>query len=615
MKLGDSTNFLLWSFSLTLPIVVGLPIFREYRAAAPLQQLEQELKSISVLVRGRREPSTNPVILGIDDTSLSLDVYLTEEERSQSPLLQMMGPWPWPRSLQAELAAFVLERGARGVVFNIIFASPSAYGPEDDQYFEQRLEPWKRQITLAADLERSSQNGVDQQNLIMPIWQWPNIGITTLLLSNRGQALAIPGQRWKLKELATLPKPHPDALAFVANQHPPSQSPLDLPFVGGEGSWPVIPAWQIEKISDDFWQDRLVLIGVTSSAMGHQQETPFGPLSGSEVQAVAIAAVADGNGVLPVSPFLETIFFFSWTSIALFFLHRAKSTRTIITTASTLFLFSIVAAGISWIGFNAWLAQAPILTALLLGSGTRGAQLWLKEQRERNDLRRVLDRRVSPRLLKKILKDPEKLGTQLVGQKCQCVVLFTDLVGFTSLSAQLEPESLFKLLNQYFDGLSKAVIDENGLLDKFIGDALMAEFGIPESRGNLQEALAAIRAAVQMQSSLEKLNQLLRSENRPTLSQGIGLHFGEVIAGNLGSENRMEFTVIGSTVNVASRLEGLTRRFSDYPILISGELRELLGNAVETIDLGPQMVKGWPEPVQVHGLIRLHKQKTHPEQS
>ena len=608
MRWRDSTNFLLWSFSLAIPIVLGLPIFREYRAAAPLQQLEQELKSISMLIRGEREPSSNPVIIGIDDISLSLDVYLTEEERSQSPLLQMMGPWPWPRSLQAELAAFALERGARGVIFNIIFATPSAYGPEDDQYFQQRLEPWKSRISLAADLERISQNGIDQRNLIMPIWQWPNIGITTLLLSNRGQALAIPGEDWKLKELKTLPKPHPVALAYVANQHPPHQSPLDLPFVGGHGSWPVIPAWQIEEMSDDFWQDRLVLIGVTSPAMGHQQETPFGPISGVEVQAVAIAAVADGTGVLPVPPLLETIFLLSWISTALFFLHRAKSTKAVIATASILFLLSTTAAGISWIGFNLWLAQAPILTALLLGSGTRGTQFWIKEQRERNDLRRVLDRRVSPRLLKKILKDPEKLGTQLIGQKCECIVLFTDLVGFTSLSAQLEPESLFKLLNQYFDGLSKAVINENGLLDKFIGDALMAEFGIPESRGNLQEALAAIRAAVQMQSSLEELNQLLRSENRPTLSQGIGLHFGEVIAGNLGSKNRLEFTVIGATVNVASRLEGLTRRFSDYPILISGELRNLLGDAVETINLGPQMVKGWPDPVVVHGLIRLHEQ-------
>ena len=605
MTWGKLLNSWAWPVALVAPIVIGLPAFRDHKAFEPLQQLEQEVKSLFAIIRGERQPSESPVILAIDDTSLALETLLTEEERSQSPLLQSMGPWPWPRSLQAELAAFALERGAKGVIFNIIFANPSAYGPEDDQYFLKRLEPWKNKITLAADLERSTKNGIAQRKLVMPIWPWPNIGMTTLLLSKRGQVLAIPGERWTSTELQTLPTPHPDALAFVANQHPPSQSALDLPFIGGQGSWPMIPAWQIEDMSDDFWQDRLVLIGVTSSAMGHQQETPFGPLSGAEVQAVAIAAVADDTGVLPVPPLLEAIFFFSWASTALFFLHRAKSTRAVIATASTLLLLSTLAAGISWVRFNLWLTQAPILTALLFSSSTRGTQNWLKEQRERSDLRRVLDRRISPNLLKKILKDPEKLGTQLVGQKCRCIVLFTDLVGFTSLSAELDPESLFQLLNQYFDGLSKAVLNENGLLDKFIGDALMAEFGIPESRGHFQEALAAVRAAVQMQSSLDQLNQRLVSENRPTLSQGIGLHFGEVIAGNLGSENRLEYTVIGATVNVASRLEGLTRRFSDHPILISGELRELLGQAVETIDLGPQMVKGWPKPVQVHGLIRL----------
>jgi len=607
VKWGKLFNSWAWPVALVAPIVIGLPAFRTYKAFEPLQQLEQEIKSLFAIIRGEREPSASPVILAIDDTSLALETLLTEEERGQSPLLQSMGPWPWPRSLQAELAAFVLERGAKGVIFNIIFANPSAYGPEDDQYFLKRLEPWKNQITLAADLERSTQNGVAQRKLVMPIWPWPNIGMTTLLLSKRGQVLAIPGERWTSQELKSLPTPHPDALAFVANQHPPSQSALDLPFIGGQGGWPAIPAWQIEEMSDDFWQDRLVLIGVTSSAMGHQQETPFGPLSGAEVQAVAIAAVADGTGVLPMAPILETVFLFSWTGAALLSLHGARSSRAVVITTFALCLFSAVVAGVSWIGFHRWLAQAPVLAAALLGSSTRGTQLWLKEQRERNDLRRVLDRRISPNLLKKILKDPDKLGTQLVGQKCQCVVLFTDRVGFTSLSAELDPESLFQLLNQYFDGLSKAVLNENGLLDKFIGDALMAEFGIPESRGHFQEALAAVRAAVQMQSSLDKLNQRLVSENRPTLSQGIGLHFGEVIAGNLGSENRLEYTVIGATVNVASRLEGLTRRFSDHPILISGELRELLGQAVETIDLGPQMVKGWPKPVQVHGLIRLRQ--------
>ena len=605
MKWGDFCRGWAWPIALVVPIVIGLPVFRDYKAFEPLQQLEQEIKSLFAIIRGEREPSTSPIILAIDDTSLALETLLTEEERSQSPLLQMMGPWPWPRSLQAELAAFVLDRGARGVIFNIIFANPSAYGPEDDQYFLDRLEPWKNKITFAADLERSIKDGVTQRKLVMPIWPWPNIGMTTLLLSKRGQVQAIPGERWTSAELKTLPTPHPDALAFVANQQPATEPPLDLPFAGGPGRWPAIPAWQIENTARDAWQNRLVLIGVTAAAMGHQQETPFGPISGVEAQAVAIAAVADGTGVLPMQPFLETVFLFSWTGAALLALHRSRSSRAVVITTVALCLFSAILAGISWIGFHRWLTQAPVFAALLLGSSTRGTQLWLKEQSERNDLRRVLDRRISPNLLKKILKDPDKLGTQLVGQKCQCVVLFTDLVGFTSLSAQLDPESLFQLLNQYFDGLSRAVLNENGLLDKFIGDALMAEFGIPESRGHFQEALAAVRAAVQMQSSLDKLNQRLLSENRPTLSQGIGLHFGEVIAGNLGSENRLEYTVIGATVNVASRLEGLTRRFSDHPILISGELRELLGQAVETIDLGPQMVKGWPKPVQVHGLIRL----------
>ena len=128
-----------WPVALVAPIVIGLPVFRDYKAFEPLQQIEQEIKSLLAIIRGEREPSTSPIVLAIDDTSLALETLLTEEERSQSPLLQMMGPWPWPRSLQAELAAYVLDRGARGVIFNIIFANPSAYGPEDDQYFLDRL--------------------------------------------------------------------------------------------------------------------------------------------------------------------------------------------------------------------------------------------------------------------------------------------------------------------------------------------------------------------------------------------------------------------------------------------------------------------------------------------
>ena len=133
----------------------------------------------------------------------------------------------------------------------------------------------------------------------------------------------------------------------------------------------------------------------------------------------------------------------------------------------------------------------------------------------------------------------------------------------------------------------------------------MAEFGIPHNRGDREEALAAVRAALAMQNNLDSLNTKLVAEGLEPLAHGIGLHFGEVMAGNLGSSHRLEYTVIGAAVNVASRLEGLTRRFKDHPILISGELRELLGDDVDVVDLGSHIVKGWPTPVQVFGLRGL----------
>ena len=217
-------------------------------------------------------------------------------------------------------------------------------------------------------------------------------------------------------------------------------------------------------------------------------------------------------------------------------------------------------------------------------------------------MHQLLSKRISPALLQDILREPGPGWMQLGGKRARCVVLFTDLVGFTPLSARLEAVDLFALLNRYFDGLAQAVIAEQGLLDKFIGDSLMAEFGLPRSRGEAAEALAAVRAAQAMQLSLERLNQELELAGQPPLRHGIGIHVGEVVAGNLGSSQRMEYTVIGSAVNIASRLEGLTRQFPDYSILISAELRQLLPPELVVVPLGSHNVKGWQVPLEVYGL-------------
>jgi adenylate cyclase len=162
------------------------------------------------------------------------------------------------------------------------------------------------------------------------------------------------------------------------------------------------------------------------------------------------------------------------------------------------------------------LPPVSVLVAMpLLGGGLRSWSQWRHESRERAYLHQVLARRVSSTLLRDILREPGPIWTQVGGSRALCVVLFTDLVGFTPLSAELPPAELFSLLNRYFEAIAAAVITEEGLLDKFIGDSLMAEFGVPRSRGDRVEALAAVRAALAMRASLAALNAELIAAGRP----------------------------------------------------------------------------------------------------
>jgi adenylate cyclase len=246
-----------------------------------------------------------------------------------------------------------------------------------------------------------------------------------------------------------------------------------------------------------------------------------------------------------------------------------------------------------------------LLGSPLLAGGLRAAVQWRRESGERAYLHQLLARRISPTLLQDILREPGPLWTQVGGCRARCAVLFTDLVGFTPLSAQLEPSALFTLLNRYFEVTAAAVLAHQGLLDKFIGDAVMAEFGVPRSRGDRQEALAAVRAALQMQDQLARLNAELAERQLPPLRQGIGIHFGEVVAGNLGSSERLEYSVIGATVNMASRVEGLTRHFPQAPILITAAVRDLLGDQITVEPLGAQRIKGWPDPIEIFALRGL----------
>lgn len=423
-----------------------------------------------------------------------------------------------------------------------------------------------------------------------------------MLQSTQGLSEAIPGRAWQRDNLAGFALPWPLPLPYALPGASLPEAPLVIDLPGPAGTIASVPAWRLPQQPDALWRGRTVILGVTAAALGDQQETAFGPMSGTELEAAALASVLSGSGRLPLQPLAATALLLLWGLLGWGLLRRGVQSRQTLLLALALAAAALLLSGVAWSLARRQLPAAALLLAPLLAGSVRAGGQGLREQRERAYLHQLLARRISPSLLQDILRQPGPIWTQVGGSRCRCVVLFTDLVGFTELSARLEPAPLFALLNRYFEAIAAAVIEQQGLVDKFIGDALMAEFGVPRSRGDAAEALAAVTAALAMQRRLEALNRSLEQQGLPLLRQGIGLHVGEVIAGNLGSSQRLEFTVVGATVNLACRLESLTRRFPQHPILISGALRALLPPEWPVEDLGEQWLKGWPEPLTVYAL-------------
>jgi adenylate cyclase len=212
-------------------------------------------------------------------------------------------------------------------------------------------------------------------------------------------------------------------------------------------------------------------------------------------------------------------------------------------------------------------------------------------------VRSNFERFFTPHLAARIANsaDAVKLG----GDKRRVAVLFSDIRGFTALSETMNPDEMAKLLTEYFSEMVECVFRHGGTLDKFIGDAVMAQWGAP--LGESDDADRAMSAAMDMMEALDKLNEHWRNQNRPTLEIGIGLNIGDAFAGNIGSERRLEYTVIGDTVNTASRLCGAA---GPGEILVSDPFKQALRTPPRTSPMPPMELKGKSQPVPVFKVVR-----------
>ncbi|GMR08725.1 MAG: hypothetical protein BMS9Abin26_1732 [Gammaproteobacteria bacterium] len=237
--------------------------------------------------------------------------------------------------------------------------------------------------------------------------------------------------------------------------------------------------------------------------------------------------------------------------------------------------------------------KVPVTSHDEAGLLAQGINQLIKDIGDRDRMRVILGRIVSPNIMEKLLTTDD--STLKSGQEYDVAILFCDLRGFTSLSEKMPAEEVIFFLNAYFSEMTTIVSNNNGIINKFMGDAVLAIFGLDKDSNPIQDAVQASRDILDYAKTIH-----LTAQN--DLGVGVGIHSGTVIAGTIGSEERYEYTFIGDAVNTASRLDGLTKRLG-HRIIISVDAYQGLSDTMmgKFTDLGPQMLRGKKEPVHVYG--------------
>ncbi|HTO21157.1 MAG TPA: adenylate/guanylate cyclase domain-containing protein [Spirochaetia bacterium] len=219
-------------------------------------------------------------------------------------------------------------------------------------------------------------------------------------------------------------------------------------------------------------------------------------------------------------------------------------------------------------------------------------------QKREQKIRNIFQKYVPKDVIEQFLKSPEGM---LVGENRDLSILFSDIRSFTTISESMKPDELVNSLNRYFEAMVEIMYRHHGIVDKYIGDAIMALFGAPVKHED--DALASVQAALEMRDALDVFNERQRAGGFPEFHTGVGINFGEVTVGNIGTEKKMDYTVIGDNVNLASRLEGLTKQYHQG-IIISESLHERVKDKVPCRLLDLVTVKGKTRGVKIYGVQR-----------
>jgi adenylate cyclase len=377
---------------------------------------------------------------------------------------------------------------------------------------------------------------------------------------------------------------------------------LLINYQGEQKTFPHLPITDIlnDNIPQDLLKDKIVMVGATATGIYDLRVTPFGSVfPGLEIHANVVSSILSKRYLY--KPAWAAIFDLMAIVLLSLFLWFVHSRTGVISSALACFasLFGYILTSYFLFVSQGWILSIvyPVSVAGL-SYVTITAFKYIVESRQKKYLRDAFSTYLAPSVVKQLIDSPERLG--LGGEERVITAFFSDVEGFTSISEKLTPAELVDLLNEFLTEMTDVILNHEGTVDKFEGDAIIAFFGAPNHLEN--QAETACMACIDMQKRLAKLRKKWQSEGKAELKMRIGLCTGQAVVGNMGSKNRMDYTMMGDTVNTAARLEGVNKIYGIYT-LVSDSTQQAAGDSIITREIDMINVVGKKEPISVYELL------------
>lgn len=573
--------------------------------------------------------------------------------------------WPWPRQLYAPLIDYCRHSGAHAVIFDILYTEGSSYGGDDDQRFAAAIKNAGNVVLpfflsgedkpappeLAKLLAKSAvavsgpppPDVMGYRSLLAPI---PPLLAAARTLGNvqcrpdqdaiyrrvplvaqfQGRWLPLlafaayqsfhQGDPWRFEEGALVQGKRKIPLdargQFLLKYRGPTRSHQRLSAANLIESGYRLQQGQPPLVPPEALAGKWVFVGLTAPGLYDLKASPTSDVyPGVEVQATVLDNLLQGDFLGPVPPWLTWAWTMALAALMVLTVLFFSGLYGLAANLGALVLLTAIHLGLAVLAFTwSWYGD-PLLPELALSFSFALAAVYsyATEGRQKQVIRGMFGQYMSEAVISHLLEHPEKLS--LGGERRRVTLFFSDLAGFTTLSEHMNPETVVGLLNDYLSRMTDIILEEAGTVDKFEGDAIMALWGAPLDQED--QAVLACRAALRQRAALQELNREFLDRGLPQLGMRMGLNTGEAIVGNLGSQKRFDYTVIGDTVNLASRLEGLNKFYSTA-IMASEATAKDCGDLVEFRELDWVAVKGRKTAVTVYEVMALKGELT-PAQS